>query len=244
VFAAVQELIAKNPPRPVGERQTVKNPLVGLVVCAKCGRQMVRRPGAGSNSSETLLCIKSSCDNVSSKLPLVEARILEALGEWRNDYRLQWELGTAPRSSSLVPMKKKALRKLASEMDTLEKQRGNAHDLLEQGVYDTDTFLDRVREIEDRLRQNEEDRLAIEADLQLEEAREESRRDIIPKVERRLDVYKELPTPKAKNDLLKEVLEKVVYIKEERGGRWNSVNSRYTRSCLKDRGLSLITCVF
>jgi len=93
--------------------------------------------------------------------------------------------------------------------------RSIVHDLLEQGVYDTNTFLDCVREIGDRL--------AIEADLQLEEAWEESRRDIIPKVERLLDVYKELPTPKAKNDLLKEVLEKVVYIKEERGERWNSV---------------------
>ena len=34
-----------------------------------------------------------------------------------------------------------------------------------------------------------------------------------------LDVYDQLPTAKAKNDMLKEVLEKVVYTKES-GGRW------------------------
>ena len=38
-------------------------------------------------------------------------------------------------------------------------------------------------------------------------------------MERLLDVYDQLPTAKAKNDMLKEVLEKVVYTKES-GGRW------------------------
>lgn len=220
VFAAAQEYITQNPPRPISERHSVRNPLAGLVICGKCGRRMSRRPYSNKDYPDTLICRAQNCDNVSSHLHFVEERILEALSAWLNDYKLQWEIGTAPKSSSLVAMKKKALRKAESEIQTLEKQRSNVHDLLEQGVYDTNTFLDRIREIGERLREAEEDRLALEAELQLEAAREESRHNIIPKVERLLDVYHELPTPKAKNDLLKDVLEMVVYVKEH-NGRWH-----------------------
>ncbi len=42
---------------------------------------------------------------------------------------------------------------------------------------------------------------------------------MIPKSENIIDVYYTLPDAKSKNDLLKEVIEKVVYIRSV-GGRW------------------------
>lgn len=57
--------------------------------------------------------------------------------------------------------------------------------------------------------------------LAKEEQREEARKVIIPKVEKLIETYHALPTPQAKNDLLKEVLEKVVYTKKK-GGRWHT----------------------
>ena len=45
---------------------------------------------------------------------------------------------------------------------------------------------------------------------------EESKRTILPKVEKLLEVYDTLPNAQAKNDMLKSVLEKVVYLREER----------------------------
>ena len=87
--------------------------------------------------------------------------------------------------------------------------------------FDTDTFLDRSKEIGERIKTAEGERKAIEADLQLEELREESRISIIPKVERLLDTYFQLGSAATKNDLLKDVLEKVVYVKEK-GGRWHN----------------------
>lgn len=222
VFAAAQEFISQNPPRPVGEKNVVKNPLAGIVVCGKCGRRMVRRPYAPEkNQPDTLMCPVTSCDNVSVALHYVEERILDALREWLNDYKLQWELGVAPRKNSVVQMQRKAIKKLDRAIEDLERQRGNIHDFLERGVYDTETFLDRMRDVGERMKQAQEDRAAVEAELQLVEAREESRRDIIPKVESLLEVYGELPTPQAKNDLLKDILEKVVYVKEK-NGRWHN----------------------
>lgn len=223
IFYLAQDYMTKNPPRPIGERYLVKNPLGGLVVCGVCGRKMVRRPYPNPDQPDSLMCHLTGCPNVSSQLHLVEERILSSLAEWLRDYKLQWEQGVAPQTDVLLDAKRKALDKIESELQTLEKQRSSIHDFLEQGIYDTETFLDRTRELSERVKLAEADRRAIESDLNLEEVRAESRQTIIPKVENLLEVYHQLPSPKAKNDLLKEVLEKVVY-KKERGAKWKGVS--------------------
>ena len=221
-FAIAQELMSSNPPRPVGERGTVKNPLAGIIVCAKCGHRMTRRPYTGRDYPDTLMCADTACDNISCALHYVERRVLEALQEWLADYKLQWETGGDENPAvAMVAMKEKALRRLDTEYTTLTKQLDNTHDLLEQGVYTTEQFLERSRKLSERIKKNEEDRLALGADIASDKSREAGRKQIIPKVERLLEVYYELPTPKAKNDMLKEVLEKVVYLKTK-NGRWNN----------------------
>ena len=222
VFAVAQELMSSNPPRPVGERGTVKNPLAGIIVCAKCGHRMTRRPYTGRDYPDTLMCADTACDNISCALHYVERRVLEALQEWLADYKLQWETGGEENPAvAMVAMKEKALRRLDTEYTTLTKQLDNTHDLLEQGVYTTEQFLERSRKLSERIKKNEEDRLALGADIASDKSREAGRKQIIPKIERLLEVYYELPTPKAKNDMLKEVLEKVVYLKTK-NGRWNN----------------------
>lgn len=221
-FAIAQELMSSNPPRPVGERGTVKNPLAGIIVCAKCGHRMTRRPYTGRDYPDTLMCADTACDNISCALHYVERRVLEALQEWLADYKLQWETGGEENPAvAMVAMKEKALRRLDTEYTTLTKQLDNTHDLLEQGIYTTEQFLDRSRKLSERIKKNEADRLALGADIASDKSREAGRKQIIPKVERLLEVYDELPTAKAKNDMLKEVLEKVVYLKTK-NGRWNN----------------------
>lgn len=222
VWNTAQELMKKNPPRPIGEKNTVKNPLAGIVVCAKCGRRLVRRPHYGKNTQPTLMCPAISCDNVSVALHYVEERILDGLEEWLGEYKLKWATD-APSSKkvSQVDIKRKALKKIETELTNLEAQRDNLHDLLEQKVYSIDVFLERSKRLSDRAAQVQTQRDTLERELALELAREDSQKNIIPKVERLLDVYESLPTPKEKNDMLKEVLEKVVYLKEK-NGRWNN----------------------
>ena len=218
VFYAAQEyLTTKNAPS-VREQGVIQNPLAGLVVCGKCGRRMQRRPYLKKGLSPSLICVNTACDNVSSELANVEASILSSLRQWLEDYRLTWGGETENRSES-VNLRKQAVAKLVKEIANLEKQRENLHDLLERGVYDTDTFLDRSRIIAARLKQAESDRAGVMEELLKEQRREASRRSIIPKIEHLLDVYDTL-TPAGKNFMLKEVLEKVVYRKEV-DDRWS-----------------------
>lgn len=211
-FNLAQELMSNNPPRPVGERYKVTNPLAGLVICGKCGRRMVRRPYTHKNDP-TLMCAAASCNNVSSRFAYVEQRVLDGLREWLADYRLEWDLD-APQDNSMLDHKRQAAKRLSTELSTLDKQIENVHDLLEQGVYSTEKFLERSRILAEKIQATRNDLEAIEAEIALDVAREESRKNIIPKVEHLLAVYHDLPDAKAKNDMLKSVLEKVVYTKE------------------------------
>jgi len=220
VWNEAQELMKQNPPRPVTERNAVKNPLAGLVICGKCGRRMVRRPYAGGEP-DTLICPVTGCGNVSSHLYLVEKRLLAALKTWLCDYKLQWDSAPPKNNNSCgIGIKRKALAKAENELKTLNGQIGKARDLLERGVYGDEEYLTRKRELTERIKLSEEECRALKSDLEFEETREERLCGIIPRVERLLDVYDELKTPKDKNELLKEVLEKAVYTKNT-GGRRN-----------------------
>ena len=73
MYDSVQQIRKKNPPRPISIKNTIKNPLAGIVYCSKCGRAMVRRPYQKRGQDDTLMCSYTSCPTVSSKLSLVES---------------------------------------------------------------------------------------------------------------------------------------------------------------------------
>lgn len=216
VFLAAQELIAQKGPPPVQSANTVTNPLAGVLVCGKCGRSITLRPNAYGG---LLMCPNRACDNVGSKFSIVEERLLQALSQWLDDYRLEWSDRPPSEEQALMDLKGKSIRKAQSEVETLQRQLERTHDLLEQGVYDTSTFLTRSRSITERINAAQESIAALSAELVEDEARAASRRTIVPKVEKLLEVYAELPSAQAKNDMLKEVLEKVEYTKLHRSGK-------------------------
>lgn len=215
VFDRAQDIIKSNPPRPVPHDKTIQNPLAGLVYCGACGKIMVRRP-YGSGYPDTLMCPRANCENVSSDLRRVEGRVLSALRDWLNGYKLKWEkvdFSSAVKQSDIL---KKSLSAQESELDKLYKQLSKTHDLLEQGVYDTDTFLDRSRSVSERINQTKNDIARLNAQIAAETVKEDNVVNVVPKVENLLETYSTLPSAEAKNRMLKEVLEKVVYLKKKR----------------------------
>lgn len=215
VFDRVQELLSKNPTRPVPGEKSICNPLAGLVYCGVCGKSMIRRPYQ-SGYPDTLLCPRPNCTNVSSDLRLVEDRVLSALRDWLDGYKLEWESKGFSPTIKQSEVLKKALSKQEAELDTLYKQLSKTHDLLEQGIYNTDTFLERSRSVSERINQTRESIERLRTQIGVEIAKEENVINVIPKVEHLLETYSKLPDAAAKNKMLKEVLEKVVYLKKKR----------------------------
>lgn len=219
IFQMAQQYRKQNSPPPISDRNIIKNPLAGIVVCGKCGHNMVRRPYANSNQADTLMCTTNYCDNISSALHFVEEQILISLKQWLGEYKLHWNIKENTNIS--LQLKQTALKKAEKEIETLYQQLDNTHNLLEQGVYTTELFLERSRILSERIKNTKQHLQMLKKDISSEITREKSKKEMIPKVEHVLSVYHTLESAKAKNDMLKEVLEKVVYLKNQ-NGRWHS----------------------
>ncbi len=219
IFELAQAYLAENPSLPVPTRYVVKNPLAGIIECGVCGRKMKRRPYK-SGYPDTLMCDGPTCNNVSSPLALVEERVLQALENWLKEYKFKIKQEEIKGHSLEKDIIEQSLLNVNKELETLNIQLNNLHDLLEQGVYSIDTFIKRSNILKDKIAAAEQDKEFLEEKLNNMSSIKKQKMIIVPKVERVLELYYKLETPKEQNDLLKEVIDKVVYVKKE-GGRWS-----------------------
>ena len=220
LFYRAQEYMSKNPPQPVGTNRKVLNPLSGLVVCGKCGRIMQRLVHK-KTGPVTLLCQTPSCDNASSSLEAVERRVLDALASWASDYKLKLDTDVNRYINTDTVFAQKMLARIDGDMSDLEKQKGSLHDLLERGVYDTDTFMSRSAVIAERITAAKKEQARLSEAINTAQEVELGRGQFIPKIEHLLQVYSELQSPAVKNAMLKDILEKVIYIKDP-SNKWHA----------------------
>ena len=215
-FEAAAEKLARHGPVPVPLAGTIKNPFSGIAICEKCGRTLSLR---SHPTYPMLKCPNRFCDNVGTGLEVFEKAVLEGLSDWLDGYRLQWDSSDPTPDDEAEQLARLALRKTENELETLKKQLTRAHELLERDIYDVETFLDRSRAISAQITKANQDIEAARSALSDAERNAEHKKTLIPNVEKLLDVYRLLPDAEAKNAMLKQVLEKVTYRRDERTGK-------------------------
>lgn len=200
LYNRVQEIISTHthPPANTGK---VENPLAGLVYCGNCGalmqRQVIRRGGA------YLMCQRRGCI-VSSSLPLVEESVVNTLKTRLHELSLKSESAPVQKQKGNL----EALSLIESEQKTLKTQLDKLHDLLEQGVYTIETFINRQNILNDKLQK-------------LNKAKDNLKQIDIPDlkaeysaVENVLNLY-DAADSQGRNELLKNVIEKIIYDKKK-----------------------------
>jgi DNA invertase Pin-like site-specific DNA recombinase len=220
VFRAAQEILSSRSHVPYNTRIT--NPLAGIVKCKLCGASMVYRP-YGEKPAH-LMCYKN-CGNKSSKFIYVEERLLKGLKEWLTQYKAKWNKIASSNDYSMdeiIDIHKNALKNLKTELTQLEKQKNSLHDFLERGVYDTDTFLERSENLTNRIEIVKLNIEKTEKDLETENNHMDAQKEIIPMVEKVLDLYSRSKDAEKKNKLLKTVLDYAEYgkMKHERNDQF------------------------
>ena len=217
-YCQAQALINSKIKTPVPKNSNLKNPLSGLIFCQKCGRSMERRKYQHGN--ECLMCPNPYCDTVSSILPEVETALIESLRLWLSEYKINWKLHKEKiTASDSIKRKKTLIQKLEMSIETLKLQSNKLYDLLEQGVYTTEVFLERSKLLAEKIErakaelENTKKKYATELKLISNQT------ELIPKVEYLLEAYHRIESASEKNRLLKEVLERVEYSKTK-GGRY------------------------
>ncbi len=222
-FEMVQKKLSKNPSPPVPYRYTIKNPMAGLIICGICGRKMTRRPFKNGRPSY-LVCQYPSCNNISSPLYLVEDRLLQALKMWLKNYQLELNPNDQSRQHSKhaeLNIIKSSINKIDKELETLFIQFNRLYDLLEQQIYSTDKFLERYKVVNQRIDSAQKRKRELERMLDKLSVNEKNKETPASEIRNITDLYYMLDDPSDKNSLLKEIIEKAVYIKTV-CGRWHN----------------------
>lgn len=216
IFDSVCQSIG-GPSRPGPKEVETKNPLSGLIVCGECGHAMVRRPYQ-SGRQETLLCPHTYCHTVASDLNVVEEAVLTSLRAWLQNFELEYNASRkkAPKNADPAASLRPILNGLEKELTQLDAQEQKAYELVEQGIYTPEVFQKRSKAISDQQANVRQQIASITAQIKDLERQALSREQIAPAVRSVLETYPSAKTPQEKNDLLKSVLQKVIYTKTRR----------------------------
>ena len=144
VFEDANKMLRGKYHPPYRKPDQLENPLAGVLFCANCGKTMVRMPLYNKRyQSPVILCQTSGCC-MSSAQNVVEEVFFSIL-------RDSLAAMTSPDYKDKDTTNRDVVQKnITGELSKLSAQLDKVHELLEQGVYDIDTFLSRREEINDR----------------------------------------------------------------------------------------------
>lgn len=225
LYNSAQEIRQKNPPRPISIKNTVRNPLAGIVYCSKCGRAMVRRPYQKRGQEDTLLCPYTSCSTVSSKLSLVEKAVIDGIKEIAEEYKLNNDINVSSKDIDLgIVSKQNLIHEKESELERLSNQKTKQYDLLEQGIYTTEVFLERSKAIAESVQACSDTIETLKAEISHNKTIIEQQSAFIPRCEELLNNYWSLDM-ESRNKMLKSLIDKVIYTKDSKNayGRGNEI---------------------
>lgn len=214
IWNAAQEIIKNNRPSPVPRGKETKNPLSGIIICGKCGRKMKRRPYT-HDQAPSLVCQIAECDNVSSYLDVVERKVISSLEEL-----VAHLTGRQAAQDVDTSDDERTISQLTSTMNVLGGQQDQIRTLLEQGVYDIPTYQDRNAKIAAQILSTQSRLDTAVAELRNKETTLQRERDIIPAIRVLLGVYWQ-SSAAAKNQLLKSVIDHIVYTRDV-STKWKS----------------------
>lgn len=216
LYNSVQEIRQKNPPRPISIKNTVRNPLAGIVYCSKCGRAMVRRPYQKRGQEDTLMCPYTSCSTVSSKLTLVEKAVIDGIEEIAEEYKLNNDIDASSEAiDSGITSKQNLIHEKENELENLNIQKSKQYDLLEQGIYTTEVFLERAKTIAASIQSCSDTIAKLREEVEHDKDIMTQQSDFIPRCEKLLNNYWNLDM-ESRNKMLKSLIDKAIYTKDSK----------------------------
>lgn len=206
---------------------SLQNPLSGIVYCKKCGALMTRLAPNSRNRYSTLKCPNRYCSNISSPLFLVERQILQYLRDWLRAYEVDNKIIDFSPVVNEISLTLETIKKLDADTVQLTSQLNRAYDLLEQGVYTVDIFKERQAALKSSIAALDEQRKKSEKDLNRFYELQETQNRFAPRVRHLLDTY-ETNSTAVNNEILKSLIERVLYEKNERNTRGKLDNCNFS----------------
>lgn len=210
LFYRTQEIIEQRY-RPPLNKGILKNPLAGIVKCAHCGKTMVANTSNETIEPYRLICRTLSC-NKASALSTVESMIIAEIQSELN----QMESVVKNSKNSSLNKDKNSYNQIINnaevEIKKIEKQQLKLYDLLEQGIYSNELFIERNKTI-NKQRQ--------ELNSIISKTREKQNSIGTASIEKKLPLFREIVEnyntldASQKNTLLKNIIDSIEYHRDK-----------------------------
>ena len=215
-FNQVQDFLNSLKPLKVQKKHKLKNPFVGIMFCKICGARMYRRVNHRDHEKDYLACSNLYCNNVSSRIYIVENKVIEQLKEVLKEQKIfldNYEQEIIKKAQDYS----QEIKNIDKQIIELDKQFTKVCDLLEKGVYSVELFENRSKTItENKKALNElKDRL-------IEESKNDDTEIIkkrIPILEQCIERYYDLDMEQ-RNELLSVLITRIEYYKDK-SVRWS-----------------------
>jgi len=187
---------------------------------------MQRRPYNKTNKPATLICSNPKCNNISSKLYIVEDKIIIALKNWLENYKIDYNSRDIHEEDN-ISLIKRSIISVKKEIEKAESKLNKIYDFFESGIYNKDEFINRSQSIKESIKSLELKLEEYNSLLQKNMNMQNEKETIIPKLENVIDLYNKLETAEDKNILLKSILAKVTYLKTEKSTKKDSTPTNF-----------------
>lgn len=177
---------------------------------------MTRMLASGHNRYDRYACLNAECRTISHRADATERAVLDAMAAWLEGYHLNEDALQNPRQDAA---KKAAaeVHKKEKALQQLQAQQGKLYDLLEQGIYSTEIFLQRSQELAGRKDALEEDLRQLRVNAEKAARAANLWKNVVPTMEHVLRAYDLEASAEERNGLLKQAIEKIVYQKDTAG---------------------------
>lgn len=206
IFNLVQDKIKNNPVSQVRSDDEFQNYYHGVLFCENCGHQMKRRFSKSALQTR-IFCVQKQCQRkvVSSPIEEVDKAVLFSF-ENRINKIDELSISSEVKKEEIKPDQRKPIE---AELDKSRKQKEKLYDLLEQGIYDANVFLERSKKLNDKIESLENALAEIESQIEPERL---SDKELGIRLRYILENF-EGATPEERNSMLKSVVRKMYYSK-------------------------------
>lgn len=185
----------------------MRNPLSTILRCSVCDSAMVlRRYIVKGKEYNYYYCRKKYCETVSASMDEVINDLINKLRDTLSNVAVEYEED----ENSLLPTLENQLSQAQKKLKTFETKRDNIHDLLEDGTYTKDTFIDRLNKVEMEEQQVLDTIASLNEKIALEREKDSNLNRTLPAISNALEVFEQCDA-RQKNILLKSFIDKIMY---------------------------------
>lgn len=195
----------------------IKNQFAGIVKCGFCGNTIALSTSKQRNGLEICYLRCRTCkDNGGIEINAFEREFLKGL----HDIFMKYEKNILNENNNFDNNDKseslnKTLELLQQEKTKLSYQRNNLHDLLEQDVYDIDTYLERMSIVNNKIEENKNAINEIKLKIKNENSDKKNFVELIPNIGNVLKSLEMTDDAYLKNMLYKSIIDFVIFKREK-----------------------------